>query len=252
MNEQKIEDGLEKERQDALLAEMGIDATESDKLRGMMLSANEAVAAKSEELMNARQAKGRKKDWEEFVDAKRRMGRVMHHSEFIRKLRVLIPSLIVGPGRVRGQLGLYKSVSMPVKDVPDYKGSEKWYFSLPVYIGWIAEGYMPEYEIDTVNDAKIAIGQKRGWRTILLRLITRWHYEMEVTTSPGVREVTPKCDIWGRPIKADRASIITEEQALEAFGCPTNGLTASTYRHQLYNFRNAVPEPIPDPKSRRY
>lgn len=245
MTEKKIEDALEKERQEALLKEMGIEPHEADKLRKTMLSPDEAVHAKSEELVRAVQSRGRKEDWEEYVDAKRRMGRVLHHSEFIRRLRTIVPRLAVYRGRVNGTLSLYDFRSAPVKDCPDYKGSEKWYFTEPVYIGWCHIGEMPEYEIDVINNFQVPIGQKRGWRTILMRMIARWNHETEIVPAGSVKEVRPKVDIWGRKIRANRASIITEEQALEAFGYPTQGITASAYRRQLYEFRNAVPEVIP-------
>ena len=228
----------EAERQEALLDEMGIDRTESDKLRKTMLSADEAVCAKGEELERIRQHKGRKKDWDEFIDIKRRMGHVLHHSEFVRQLRIIVPNLIVAPTMRRNQLGLYTVRSTPVTEVPDYKGSEKLHFSCPIYIGWIEMGYMPEYEIDVVNEAQIPIGQKRGWRTVLLRMIVRWNYLMD---SRGDFLL----DAWGRKKRTSRASIITEDQTLKAFGLPTQGITASGYRLQLYNFRNAVPESVP-------
>jgi hypothetical protein len=37
-------------------------------------------------------------------------------------------------------------------------------------------------------------------------------------------------------------SLITEQQAQELFGDPTNGPTASNYRMHLYRFRNTTPE----------
>lgn len=246
MNEQTIETDLELQRQEALLAEMGIDRTEANKLRATMLSPDEAVCAKSEELTRMRQKRGRKKDWEEFADAKRRMGKVMHHSEFLRRLRSLMPNVIVERGQVNGTLSLYQPVNTPVREAPDYKGSEKWYFTKPVYIGWIHLGEMPEYEIDVLNDVQIPIRQKRGWRTILLRMIVKWNYEKLVIPMPGGLEIKEKEDIWGRKVRQSRASIITEEQALDAFGYPTQGMTASAFRHQLYLFRNAEPEPIPN------
>jgi len=228
----------EAERQEALLEEMGIDRTETEKLRKMMLSADEAVCAKGEELERIRQPKGRKKDWDEFVDVKRRMGRVMHHSEFIQRLHQIVPTLFVAQGAQRNRLGLYMVRSTPISEVPEYKGPERFSFSCPIYIGWIEMGEMPEYEIDLVNEAQIPIGQRRGWRTVLLRMIVRWNYQEDFRG-----ELIH--DLWGRPIRVSRASIITEEQALQAFGLPTAGITASGYRHQLYNFRNAVPDAIP-------
>lgn len=246
MNEQKIEDTLELERQESLLEEMGINRNEADKLRKTMLDHKEAVIAKEEQLTAMRQSKGRKDDWEEWIDAKRRMGKPMHHSEFIRRLRRIVPTLVASRGRKNGTINLYKIQNTPIRETTDYTGPEKWNFLLPVYIGWIHEGVMPEYEIDIVNDVQIPISQKRGWRTILLRMIARWRHELIITNTAGVKEVSPKVDIWGRPVRAGRASIITEDQALEAFGYPTQGITASAYRQQLWRFRNGVPDPIPD------
>ena len=235
--------------EDALLSEMGINRNEADKLRKTMLDHKEALCAKGEELTRMRQKRGRKDDWEEWVDAKRRMGKVMHHSEFIRRLREIVPNMIASRGRRNGTINLYKIQNTPVREVPDYLGPEKWYFLKPVFIGWIHEGEMPEYEIDIVNDVKVPIGQKRGWRTILLRMICLWDYEKVVTPMPGGVEIREREDIWGRKIKASRASIITEAQALEAFGYPSQGATASAYRQLLYLYRNAVPDDI---SKRRY
>ena len=246
LNEQKIEDALEIERQQALLTEMGIDPTESEKLRNTMLSPSEAVAAKSEELTNAIQKRGRKEDWEEWVDAKRRMGRVMHHSEFIRRLRTIIPNLVVSRARVNGCLSLYEIKNTPTWECPEYVNPRQLnFFDKPEYIGWIAMGDMPEYEIDIINNFQVPIGQKRGWRTILIRLIARWEHEKTLAPTIGMREFADKLDPHGRRIRARRSSIITEQQALEAFGLPTQGITASAYRQQLFNFRNAVPDPVP-------
>lgn len=226
-------DELEIQRQESLLKEMGINRNEADKLRGTMLSPQEAVCAKQEELVRARQHKGRKSDWEEFADAKRRMGRVMHHSEFVRRLRTIVPNLVVAQGGQRNRLGLYSVRSTPVSEVPTYAGPEKHHFPCPVYLGWIEMGVMPEYEIDITNDVQIAIGQKRGWRTVLLSMIVRWHLRLNALGEPAL-------DMWNRPTRLARASFITEEQALDAFGHPSNGATASNYRKQLYEFRNDI------------
>ena len=239
---QDIYDALERtaeiEREEALLEEIGLTLNDTQKLRDTMLSPDEAVCAKQEELLAIRQHKGRKSDWEEYADSKRRMGYVMHHSEFIRKLRTVVPGLLVTDGRVRGTLALLQVRSIPVREVPQYLGPERTNFMCPVYIGWIHSGEMPEYEIDIIDDAQCAIGQRRGWRTILLRMIVRWNKMLKPN---GEFEV----DIHGVPRRESRASLITEAQALKAFGVPTQGfITATGYRHQLFNFRNAVPERV--------
>src|SRR5271170_5677277 len=140
----------DEEDQEALLDSMGLSLHEANYLRTQMFSADEAVAAKGEEITRIKQHKGRRSDWEELADAKARMGRPMHHSEFIRKLRTIVPSLIVTDGRVKGTLSLFMVRSTPIKEVPDYKGPEKTNVACPVYFGWIHSGDMPEYEIDLV------------------------------------------------------------------------------------------------------
>jgi hypothetical protein len=243
-------DFLELQRQEVLLEEMGINRNEADKLRKTMMDHKDAVAAKEEELTRMRQHRGRKDDWEEWVDKKRRMGRVMHHSEFIRRLRTIVPKLMVTRAAVNGCISLYDIRNTPVREAPNYKGPEKWYFEMPIYIGWIGEGIMPEYEVDVVNDVGVPIGQWRGWRTILLRMITIWNHEHFLTSTAGVTELKFNLDVWGRKIRVSRGSIITEDQALQAFGYPTQGNTASAYRQQLYEFRNPLPLPLPPPDAR--
>src|SRR5258708_35425396 len=111
---------LEEQRKADLMEEMGLTTNDVDKLRAMMLSSDEAVCAKSEELEKIRQHKGRKEEWEEFVDAKRRMGKVLHHSEIIRRLRRIVPSLIVAPGAQHNRISLYVVRNTPIKEIQDY------------------------------------------------------------------------------------------------------------------------------------
>jgi hypothetical protein len=225
---------LEKERQDALLAEMGLEDRDVKRLQKMQLSHDEAVCAKKEELETIRQHKGRKDDWEEFVEAKRRMGRALPHAEFLRGLRGMIPNLVVAPAAQRDRVGLYVTRNVPTDEVHDYRGQLK-RIDLPVYLGWVELGVLPEYEIDLVNDAGVAVGQRRGWRTILLRLHLR-------------KYLCPKCQQGERPNKRGcgikgcgrPTPLASEDAILKAFGHPSNGPTASNYRRQLYEFRNGV------------
>lgn len=232
-------DELEEQRKDALLEEMGITREDTDKLQKMMLSSDEAVCAKEEELLDIRQHKGRKEQWEEFVDAKRRMGRVLHHSEIIRRLRVILPSLIVSPAAQMDRISLYVVKNTPVTEI---KGYPLWnrkmdFVDCPYFISFLELGESPEYEIDLVNDAQVAIGQKRGWRTVLLRLYARRasHCKLCEEYDPKGFKPHPHPSLKGRP-----TSLVTEGQILEVFGHPTNGPTASNYRRQLWEFRNGV------------
>jgi hypothetical protein len=211
------QDALEKERAKAYLEEAGLEGQEVDKLRNTQLSTEEALSAKSEQLEYARQKKGRREDWEEFADAKRRMGRVLHHSEFIRKLRGIIPSLIVERAMVNGQISLYVVRNTPVKDVPGCPFKDRTHFDCVWYAGWLDLGWMPEYEIDKTNDAGVAIGQKRGWRTALLRLQARCREKNQ---------------------KQVPDPFVHPNLVEETFGYPTNGPTASWYRKGLCDFRH--------------
>lgn len=212
------EDALFKkqEEENAFLSAAGLEDKDINKLKKTLVRSDEAIAARKEQLINVRQRKGRKKDWHEYVDAKRRMGRVIHHSELLRKIRNMVPSIIANDGRIDNTISLYK-----------YDGSMfSPTYGRVLYLGWIHYGWNPEYEIDICNDAGVPISQKRGWRTILLRWITR-------------RATIEKVNIFGRAVITKiRAPIITEEQAYQHFGYPTNGATASNFREALYAWRN--------------
>jgi hypothetical protein len=202
--------GLEEERRRAFMEESGIDGTDAIKLRKSMLSADEAIIAKQEQLEEIRIRKSRKPDWDEFVDAKRRWGYALHSSEVLLRLHRLIPNLYVDDGMVRNTLSLY---------LWDRTQPFEAKVGGTVFLTWIQKDWGPEYEIDLPNDVGVAVRQIRGWRTALLHLICR----------RDVKTFQPK-------------SIITEEQATEAFGFPSNGPTASEFRRQLWHFRNTSPE----------
>lgn len=200
----------DEEMKQAFLEESGLEGADVEYLRKQFLSAEEAAAAKAEQIENVRIRKSRKTDWDEYIDAPRRWGRALHHSELIYKFRQLIPNLYVIDGMIRNTLGLY---------IWDRTQPFEGKVGGAVFLGWIHYGYNPEYEIDLVNDVGIAIGQKRGWRTMLIRMICR----------RDAKTFMPK-------------SLFNEEQAREVFGDPTNGPTASNYRMHLYKFRNTSPE----------
>jgi hypothetical protein len=105
------------------------------------------------------------------------------------------------------------------------------YTDVPIYIGWLELGESPEYEIDLVNDVDVAIGQRRGWRTLLLRLIARRAAHCKQC------ELNPK---FHSGQKGRSTSLVSEQQAEKVFGYPSNGPTASNYRRQLWEFRNGI------------
>lgn len=201
---------IEEERKQAFLEESGLEGVDAKKLRSSMLSADEAIAANEELMQDIRARKCRKPDWDEYIDEKRRWGRALHHSEIILRLRRLIPNLCVTEGTMKDTLSLY--VWDRTQPFLGKTGGT-------VFIGWLHRGWNPEYEIDKVNDAGVAVGQLRGWRTTLLRMICR---RDSVTFAPK--------------------SLFSEEQAYSEFGAPTQGETASNFRMYLHKFRNTSPE----------
>lgn len=206
----------DKEQQDAFMEESGLEGADVDYLRKQFLSAEEATAAKAEQLEDIRIRKSRKTDWDEYVDAPRRWGRAMHHSEIISHLKKLIPGLYVCDGTIKNTLSLYvydKNATFQEDPRKEVKVGGT------VCLGWIHQNWNPEYEVDLVNDVGVAVGQKRGWRTTLIRMICR----------RDVKTFMPK-------------SLFTEDAAYREFGSPSNGSTASNYRMHLYKFRNTSPE----------
>jgi len=208
--------GLEGERARAYLQEAGLEGADVDYLRKTQLPVQEAVVAKQEQLDNAIAKRGHRQDWEEFLDAKRRMGRVLHHTEFIRLLRLAMPTLVVARGAQLNRISLYCVRNTPVKEIARCKVCRT-HFDAPWYIGFIEEGEMPEYEIDLPNEKLVAVAQRRGWRTILVRLQAR------------LNAVSKRPD-----------PLVNERKILEVFGLPTNGHTASWYRQRLWQFRHGI------------
>lgn len=215
----------EQQRQDLLLEEMGLTRSDTDKLRAQMLSAKESIAAKEEELTRIRQKKGRKTEWQEFLDIKARMGHMMQSGDLLFKLKQIIPGLKWCPGTIRNTYSLVAPVTRT------YDDGFHWGID---YLGWIDSRWSPEYEIDLVDKDGVAIGQKRGWRTVLLNLITRKDGDGKwVLKSNGVVQ-----NGTGRPL-----NVLTEAKADVVFGYPSNGPTASIYRRTLWEFRNGVSLP---------
>lgn len=75
------------------------------------------------------------------------------------------------------------------------------------YLWYLPQGIIPEYSIHEFDRFDCPVKEKiRGWRTPLLRLI--------------------------------KSEMITEDEAHQVFGAPTENLASEMYRAELYNFRN--------------
>src|SRR5208283_2210636 len=75
----------------------------------------------------------------------------------------LVPSLYIVDGRIEGDLAVFQTYGQPQ---PDLEGRT---FR---YLFYIPTGMLPEYSLYEFSERDVPIReQKRGWRTVLLRLI---------------------------------------------------------------------------------
>lgn len=130
----------------------------------------------------------RNPEFEEMVGEKR-LGTVMHSSEFITKLHKLLPNLVVRSGNIEGDLSLYRVYGDQVD-----------------FICYTNSGFLPEFSIVEFNKDRQPIHERRGWRTVLLRII--------------------------------RFGLLTEKEVEAVFGRPTFPQEARFWDRSLYFFRN--------------
>jgi hypothetical protein len=133
---------------------------------------------------------------DDFRDDVAREGRPMHHSEFFLRLRRIVPNLYITPGNVIGDFALYKTYPCGQRKLEgrDFE-----------YLGYAHMGISPEYSQYEFNDRDIMQREKRrGWRTILLRMI-----KSGMITEPQSRKifgdaVGPASTVWKRTLFALR------------------------------------------------
>ena len=128
-----------------------------------------------------------------LTDEKQRKGELMFCLDFVDKLNEILPAYLSSQIR-NGLSGLYVFT-------PDVKGGH-WH-----YVCGVQACVMYEYSVIRLDSHQLPINEKkRGWRTVLLRLIM--------------------------------GSFITEEDAHRVFGEPFSGPISRRYREHLYWFRN--------------
>ncbi len=128
-----------------------------------------------------------------LTDEKMRRGELMFCLDFAEKLNTILPAYLSGK-IIKGLSGLYVFT-------PDVKGGH-WH-----YVCGVQASMMNEYSVIYLDSHNLPLNEKkRGWRTVLLRLI--------------------------------QGSFITEEDAHRVFEEPTSGPVSRRYREQLYWFRN--------------
>lgn len=134
-----------------------------------------------------------RQDEDRLTDEKQRRGELMFCLDFVEKLNTILPAYLSGK-IINGLSGLYVFM-------PDVKGGH-WH-----YVCGVQASIMNEYSVIYVDSHGLPLNEKkRGWRTVLLRLIT--------------------------------GSFISEEEAHQVFGEPFSGPISRRYREQCYWFRN--------------
>lgn len=125
----------------------------------------------------------------EQMTGEKRLGRVMHSNEFLARLKKILPNVVVGPGAVNDDLSIYRVFGEQVD-----------------FVCYTNQGYLPEFSIVEFNKDKQPIHERRGWRTVLLRII--------------------------------KFGLLTEKQVEKEFGRPSSPQEARFWERQLYWLRN--------------
>lgn len=135
----------------------------------------------------------------DYMNEEARMGHWMDYNEFIQRLSWISKDLFFTPGNIKDDLAIYRLYGQPQPDL-DNKNYQ--------YLMYLPMGYtMPEASLIEFNDMLVPVREKkRGWRTVLLRLV--------------------------------KSRIITESDCTWAFGEPTPGADI-VWRRELYQWRNA-------------
>jgi hypothetical protein len=163
------------------------------------LSTAEHTARLREKNLNSEVYK--KQRWEGQEDLKddaSRIGRPMRHTDLLTIVKRLIPNLYVMPGNIKGHLAVFRTYPGPQSflDGRDFQ-----------YLFYMEEGLTPEfsqYQFDPITDVPIR-ESKRGWRTVLLRLI--------------------------------KTGLLTEDVCNKVFGRP-EGMPANRWHSELQKYRS--------------
>lgn len=140
---------------------------------------------------------------DEYRNDAARMGKAMHSSEFIAKLHQAVPNLYVKDGNIVGHLALYELSSQPRED---------WGGQQFRYLFYFEEGLIPEFSLYEFSALDVPIREKkRGWRTVLLRLIN--------------------------------SGLLTEPKSDKFFG-PAEGEASLIWRYKLYLHRNKTEKAV--------
>lgn len=165
------------------------------------LSTAEHTANLREKNYNASQ----KQRWEhqdELVNDESRVGRSMHSSELLRRLKKLVPCLFFRDGNIAGDIAVFQTFGVPQPELEGRTFKYLWY---------IPTGMLKEFSTYEFNDRGVVVREnERGWRTPLLRLI--------------------------------KANLLTEQQCNKEFGNPTSGVASNRWFRELSKHRQRKEE----------
>lgn len=123
----------------------------------------EAMAKYQAEKIEPQLDQYRLSDHAEFKDFHRRKGVVFHSSRFIHRLRELEPRLIVQQQMMHpDDWGLYLQ-----------RGNKL------IFISQVTKGWLTEFSYTLVDEKDLPSDPKWGWRTVLLRLMTKGVFTWE-------------------------------------------------------------------------
>ena len=142
-----------------------------------ILSPEENVAKQKEEIRNDRQARLKHPRQNILDDKDMAVGEALHPNEFIRKLRLVNPHLIIEDGGVPG------AVAVRVRALDDDPLSPRHGQYVAKYVsGFFKDRILQEFS-HFINDRDgIPVREVRGWRTVLLMLIHQGHLSYKKTT----------------------------------------------------------------------
>lgn len=130
-----------------------------------------------------------------------RKGRILHMNQFLTMLRECgLNAWYTSKGGMRGTLGLYVQHSGLFTKCTHASGEGH-------YVCFVQAPYSQEYEELHFDQYDVPLGSKRrGWRTVLLRLI--------------------------------ESNLLSEDAAHKVFGMPATGPVSRRYRETLHSYRN--------------
>ncbi len=96
-------------------------------------------------------------DQEAFTDVDRRMGKGMLHTELYERVRKLNPNILMETSNNDSSVAGFYVVRNGQKE----------------FVCAFHKGYLPEFSIVTVDARNLPVSERRGWRTVLLRLLAK-------------------------------------------------------------------------------